>query len=36
MKFKTINPATEEIITEYETMPKDEVLKIMNDPYLKE
>jgi len=26
MKFKTINPATEEVISEYETMPNKEVL----------
>ncbi|MBI3027029.1 hypothetical protein HYY70_02860 [Candidatus Woesearchaeota archaeon] len=26
MKFKTINPATEEIIAEYELMPKEKVL----------
>lgn len=26
MKFKTINPATEEVIAEYEIMPKDNVL----------
>jgi len=26
MKFKTINPATEEVITEYDLMPKEEVI----------
>jgi len=31
MKFKTINPATEEVITEFETMPKKQVMNIAND-----
>src|SRR3989344_257738 len=28
MKFKTINPATEEVLNEYQTMSKAEILKI--------
>ena len=31
MKFKTINPATEEVIAEYELMPKDKVISIAKD-----
>ena len=31
MKFKTVNPATEQIIGEYETMERQEVLKITDD-----
>jgi len=28
MKFQTINPATEEVISEHETMPKEEVMSV--------
>ena len=28
MKFRTINPATEEVIAEYDIMPKDEILSV--------
>ncbi len=31
MKFKTINPATEEEIQEFETMPKKQVMQILNE-----
>jgi len=31
MKFKTINPATEEVIGEYEIMPKDKVISAAED-----
>ena len=31
MKFKTINPATEEVIGEYEIMPKDSVISAAKD-----
>ena len=34
MKFKTINPATEEVIAEYELMPKEEVLDAAKNPML--
>ena len=33
MKFQTVNPATEEVVADYETMPATEVLAIANEAH---